>query len=312
MISNIDLFFGENENNRNKVRILRLRKNIRDNSNVLELPNHLFRSYFRLNKEAFVFVLNKLEGQFKNASTSSIPAVLKLACALRFFASGSYQSSVGNDFDLGLSQSSVSIVLKEVVCAIEDKLCPTWISLNMSSDEKQNARNYFFSTSRLRGVIGCVDGTHIGIVAPIELRHQYLNRKGYYSLNAMIACDHNMCIRYVDARYPGSTHDSFVWNCSNLKSVLETWYQRGERSMFLGDAGYPLSSCLLTPFRNVSSGSRQSLFNKQHAKGRNIIERTIGVLKSRFHCLFNERKMHYAPSKAKQIVNACCACITFV
>ncbi|XP_055906525.1 putative nuclease HARBI1 isoform X2 [Eupeodes corollae] len=177
----------------------------------------------------------------------------------------------------------------------------------MSSDETQNARNYFFSTSRLPGVIGCVDGTHIGIVAPIELRHQYLNRKGYYSLNAMIACDHNMCIRYVDARYPGSTHDSFVWNCSNLKSVLETWYQRGERSMFLGDAGYPLSSCLLTPFRNVSSGSRQSLFNKQHAKGRNIIERTIGVLKSRFRCLLNERKMHYAPSKAKQIVNACCA-----
>nr|XP_036213841.1 uncharacterized protein LOC118680020 [Bactrocera oleae] len=36
-------------------------------------------------------------------------------------------------------------------------------------------------------IIGCVDGTHIKIIAPHkELQHLYYNRKGLFSINAMI------------------------------------------------------------------------------------------------------------------------------
>ncbi|XP_036320397.1 putative nuclease HARBI1 [Rhagoletis pomonella] len=196
--------------------------------------------------------------------SAAIPPILKLACALRFFADVSYQRGVGNDFELGFAQATVSVVLKEVLEIFQTVICHEWINMQMTEDEKQRARHFFFRKSRITGIIGCVDGTHVGIVAPNRLKHQYLNRKGFYSLNAMIACDHNMVIRYVDGRFPGSTHDSFLWGNSELKEILQRMYCNGERSsVYLGDSGYPLSPYLMTPFRSAITGSRESTFNTQ-------------------------------------------------
>ncbi|XP_017493548.1 PREDICTED: putative nuclease HARBI1 isoform X3 [Rhagoletis zephyria] len=97
-------------------------------------------------------------------------------------------------------------------------------------------------------------------------------------MNAMLICDSNMIIRAVDSRYPGASHDSFVWNVSNARQYFLQEYENGDRSSrLLGDSGY----------------------------ARNIIERTIGVLKSRFRCL--QRTLHYQPKKVVKIVNVCCA-----
>ncbi|XP_067623132.1 putative nuclease HARBI1 [Eurosta solidaginis] len=307
MISNIDLFFEESYNVEQRASLLRQRRFIRDYSNPMELPPTVFIANFRLSKDAFMHVLDKIKDNFHCRLSSSVTPMLKLCCALRFFAHGSYQQAIGNEFQLGLAQPTVSLVLKEMLPTLERVICTAAINIEMSEEEKQEAKRKFFIKSGIPNVIGCVDGTHIGIYAPSENRHLYLNRKGFYSINAMIACDHNMTIRYVDARYAGSTHDSFVWNNSTLKTYLEDNQLSGDNSIYLGDSGYPLSSCLLTPFRIAQSGTRESLFNKKHAKGRNIIERTIGVLKCRFRCLLSDNKMRYDPDKVKTIVNICCA-----
>lgn len=77
--------------------------------------------------------------------------------------------------------------------------------------------------------------------------------------------------------------------------------------LFIGDSGYALQPFLMTPFRALEEGSPQSRYNHQHAKGRNIVERTIGLLKNRFRCILGARELHYTPEKATQITNICVA-----
>lgn len=63
----------------------------------------------------------------------------------------------------------------------------------------------------------------------------------------------------------------------------------------------------MTPYRSAQERSPESILNSKHATARNIIERTIGVLKNRFRCLLGARQLHYKPDKVTKIVNVCAA-----
>jgi len=114
-----------------------------------------------------------------------------------------------------------------------------------------------------------------------------------------------MKIRAVDARYPGSSHDAFVWSVSNARQYYLGQYESGDRSFrLLGDCGYGIEPFLLTPYRDPTYNSREYKFNIAHSSARNVVERTIGVLKSRFRCLLGT--LHYKPEKVVKIINVCC------
>lgn len=142
-----------------------------------------FRDSFRLNKEAFLYVTRTIESALE---PSSIPVVLQVAAVLRFLGEGSYQRSVGKDFDIGLGRSTVSKILTRILNAMERKLCPMWIKLAMSQEKVQESKRFFFEKYGIPGVIGCVDGTHIKIRKPHEDSSLFYNRKGYYSMNALV------------------------------------------------------------------------------------------------------------------------------
>lgn len=64
---------------------------------------------------------------------------------------------------------------------------------------------------------------------------------------------------------------------------------------------------MVTPFRSAGEGSSESRFNYIHARTRNIVERTIGVLKNRFRCILGARQLHYSPDMAAKITSVCAA-----
>ncbi|XP_049316656.1 putative nuclease HARBI1 isoform X2 [Bactrocera dorsalis] len=241
---------------RTTTKLLRQRRFIRDHSNPMELSSVLLKENFRLSKDAFMYVLDSMKEKCPTNLSLSISPMLKLCCVLRFLAHGSYQQTVGKDFQLGIAQPTVSLIFKEMLPILKSTLCSVWIKTDITEEQKRTTKRKFFTRAGIPNVVDCVDETHVATIAPCENKHLYMNRKGFHSINAMIACDQDMVIRCVDARYGGSSHDSFVWNNSALKTYLEQTYQRGDHnSVYLGDSGYPLHEYLWTPFRHITKNS---------------------------------------------------------
>ncbi|CAI6376781.1 unnamed protein product [Macrosiphum euphorbiae] len=245
------------------------------------LSDRLFVKSFRLSKYLANQLIEMLRPLIEDANRSSaIDLKTKVLVALHFFGTGSYQTPM--------------------------------------------VRKKFYTKTRFPGVIGCIDCTHVALVPPssnlnlIENQHPeyiYVNRKCYHSINVQLICDSDLKILNVNALFPGSTHDSHVWNNSSVLPLLQDLYTNGLNNIYLlGDSGYPLRPWMLTPIANPTTEADE-YFNKQQMSTRSIIERCNGVLKGRFRCLLKDRTLHYKPEKVSQIINACVVlhnlCITY-
>ncbi|KAI4463724.1 hypothetical protein MML48_4g00007466 [Holotrichia oblita] len=263
---------------------------------------------------------------------SALSVTRKVLTALRFFASGSYQLDIGRNLNLGLSQSSVSRCVAEVSDALNNQqILDQFIRFPQNYEELNQIRNEFYMQHNLPGVVGCIDCTHVAIFPPklndpIYPEAVYVNRKGYHSINVQLICDSNLKIRNVCARFPGSTHDNYIWNHSNILPLLQNLNQHRRGTYYLlgsflleykvqsniringitGDSGYALRPWLLTPLANAEPNTPQGAYNERHMSTRSVIERCNGVLKLRFRCLLKHRVLHYAPNRASKIINSCC------
>ena len=86
--------------------------------------------------------------------------------------------------------------------------------------------------------------THIPVFVPNALANRYRDRKGNLSQNALAACSFDMLFTYVLAGWKGSAHDCVVHARQKSISTPPGKYD-------LGDAGYALSTKVLTPYRGV-------------------------------------------------------------
>ncbi|XP_036339802.1 putative nuclease HARBI1 isoform X1 [Rhagoletis pomonella] len=262
-------------------------------------PDESFLKSFRVDKDTFKIILQKLQPHLK---TTRLPQSIQFAAVLRFLATGSFQLCVAKDHHINIGRSTFGKVLHKYIPLMESVLCAENISLQMTEPQIQQSRENFYRKYQLPRIVACIDGTHIRLLKPVQNESVFFNRKGFFSLNAMLICNHNMEILAVDATHPGSYHDSFIWKNSQAKNYLS---RSINDNFILADSGYALERFVLTPYRNAELGTFQHKFNMKHAAARNIVERTIGVLKSRFRCL--QHGLNYEPKFACKIVNVCCA-----
>ncbi|XP_059211829.1 putative nuclease HARBI1 [Centropristis striata] len=178
----------------------------------------------------------------------------------------------------GLSKASVS---RSVAAVTPILLRHARRHIRMPTTRNEVHRG-FHAMAGIPRVIGVVDGTLIPIHNPSLMDPCWIGRKHYAAINTQVVVDHDGLITDIVARWPGGTHDSFVW----ANSAVGQKAGRGEfgRSIFLGDSGYPLRSYLVTPVTNPAT-PQEERFNEAHTHTRTHIERVFGRWKSRYRCV---------------------------
>ena len=90
-------------------------------------------------------------------------------------------------------------------------------------------------------------------------------------------------IRYVNAGWPGSTHDDRVLRNTVLVSDKENYFQPWQ--YLLGDSAYSPQNYMIPAFKKISGGQlsrEEELFNTMLSTPRVESEHCIGMLKGRF------------------------------
>jgi len=126
----------------------------------------------------------------------------------------------------GLSQASVSRVITGVTDAL-CKLADRAITFPTTQQKVINNKQAFSLIAGFPNVIGTIDCTHIAIKLPANNEEAYVNRKGIHTINVPAVCDANRSLLDIVAKWPGSTHDSFIWRSSSLHQLFEDGHLQG-------------------------------------------------------------------------------------
>lgn len=253
----------------------------RDRLNPLELFNddELYRR-FRFRRPTIIYIVELVAAELQHPTNRSfsLPLLLQVLLFLQFVASGCFHQVVGDV--LHVSKATAGRAIRKVGDALV-RFVARFIRFP-SGQRALDVKRAFHAIAGFPNVLGCVDGTYIKISTPTENEPDYVNRKGFHSLNVQMVCDAKFIITNVVAKSPGSCHDSRIFRESQLCENFETGIYNG---FLLGDSGYPCRRYLMTPYNNTDNIRSREKFNAALCRTRVLIEQTFGILKRRFPCL---------------------------
>ena len=167
----------------------------------------------------------------------------KMSIFLRYLSDPGFQSGVAGD--MGVDRTTICKTISRVTEEIIKK-SHEWIKFPETQGELDEAAAKWQSRFKIPTVIGALDCTHVEILKPKHFGDNYINRKGYPSLNIQATCDADEKFTSLDVQWPGSTHDSRIWKRSDICQKLARF--RGSACL-LGDSGYGITPWLLTPYK---------------------------------------------------------------
>nr|XP_039248878.1 putative nuclease HARBI1 [Styela clava] len=260
------------------------RSYLRDVQDPFQLLNeNEFTQRYRFSKDSVLILLDIIKNDTGMVVRKhSLPPILQLLTALRFFACGHFQMTDGDLMGMSRHTARRSIHRVATCFAKQKRKFIDFLGQDLSK-VKQN----FFNVAGFPSVIGAIDCTHVSIQSPEgEDAEVFRNRKGYFSINVQAICDANRVITNIVARWPESTHDSRIF----ANSIIHDKLERNEVDGYLlGDNGYPCKPYLFTPLLNPTSG-KENRYNKAHIHTRARIEQCFGILKQRFRVLQSEMR----------------------
>ena len=269
-----------------------------------------FRRSFRVPSRVFQYVQNALWDALSTddqnfGGRTPISPEKKVAIFLKYIGSTETILHLSQLFDI--CEASLIRVRRQVVDAILSVLLQTTVKWPAEAEYEGIARVFLAQdwNNFDAHVIGALDGCHIPISTPRENPRDFYNRKKFHSVVRQAVCREDLRFTDISVGLPGKMHDARILRMSNLWQTGMGKCMQGYYSV-LGDAAYPLTRWLLTPYRdhgNLTPNERR--YNGALATRRCVIERAFGVLKRRFRRLQVKIDMHSIDEINALIVAAC-------
>ncbi|XP_056006179.1 putative nuclease HARBI1 [Ostrea edulis] len=263
-----------------------------------------FSKHFRLTKQTFTRLFREIEPNIaKDVRTQGRQPILtekRAMVGLWYLCNTTSMREISLLF--GISQSTVFDCVHDfcdALCSVRNRII-SW----PGPQRQQEISDHFEAECQIPGIVGIIDGSHITLTSVPNGDQDYINRKGYPSLQLQLIVDHILLITDSFVGWPGCTHDARVFRNSDIHDELENGILNPQ-FFIIGDSAYPLKPYLMTPFRdNGRLTVPKRHYNRKLSTSRQSVERAIGLLKCRFRrltslpCLSVER--------ACKLITACC------
>ena len=184
-----------------------------------------FKRTFRIARTTFSFIHEKIKNDITKQHISGKPISTeeRLAICLYRLSRGDYYHTVADM--TGVGESTVCIIVREVTEAIVDHLWTDVVESHFPHDKemlyekvKEKEQEWQFPYA-----YAAVDGCHIPIKCPSggqEAAKEYHNFKNLYSIVLMGMVDAKYCFIWASAGFPGNSHDSIIFQATNLYAKI--------------------------------------------------------------------------------------------
>lgn len=147
----------------------------------------------------------------------------------------------------------------------------------------------FSSSIGLPGTVCVVGSCVIPIERPTDVADSELYRDSEetYSVKLMAFCDHQGCFTYITAEHPGNWHNSRVLLETEVgRALQEDPVNLLHGKHIIGDATFPLSEHLLTPFPDYGTlGEKKLRYNLKVQAALKVLQGSLKSLRSKFQRL---------------------------
>lgn len=269
--------------------------------------------------QQFDHILMKIKRFIKKSDRYRVPISpdFRLLVTLRHLATGDSFETLSMEYLIGLS--TVPHIIYEVCDVIWSVFHETYIRWpsDMIPTAKEFAKRYNFPHC-----CGAIDGKHVRIQKPPHSSSLYWNYKGYFSIVLLGVCDADCNFIYADIGAYGSQSDQSVFQYSTLGRAMSKNMIKwpSEQNLpnsnvpfgyfIVGDEAFPLSQHLLRPYPRNNLDAGKQHFNKKLSASRATIERSFGILVTRFRIF--KREINALPKNVEKIVKACITLHNFI
>ncbi|CAI6357920.1 unnamed protein product [Macrosiphum euphorbiae] len=270
-----------------------------------------FFNRFRLSKNTVRFIVDLIGDRICSRTdwNNAVSPEDKVLLTLRYYATGSMLIVCG-DF-IGIHKSTASRIVKLVSHNIAI-LRPQFVNSPNNENDLKKVKQDFYNIAKFPTVIGALDCTHVKIKSPGgDNAEVYRNRKNFFSINVQTICDANLKIQDIVARWPGSSHDSTIFNNSEIRRKLEIGEMRD--CVLVADSGYAQRNYVMTlvgsPNTVIDRASgiyeeAVAKYNESLIRTRNTVERSYGVWKRRFPIIATEINVKNTSSQSIIVATA--------